>query len=136
MVIQQLAVGAAFIAALAWVPGGPAAAQTGDKVEGSAIADTLVGNTFDGTLADGCPMRMFADEDGGLHAVFRDVQRRGQWRVSGDAFCGRWLDLTPESWGCFNLLSVADGYAFQRMNGTIQSRGIVLPGDAFGLAGN
>ena len=136
MIVRQLPVGVALLAALAVVPHGPAAAQTGDKVDGSAIAETLVGNTFDGTLPDGSPMRMFAEEGGGLHAVFRDAPRRGEWRVAGDTFCGRWLDLAPEAWGCFNLLATGDGYAFQRMNGTIQSHGILLPGDAFGLAGN
>ena len=136
MTTRQLPAGVALLAALAWVPDGPAAEQTGDKIEGSAIAETLIGNTFDGTLPDGSPMRLFAEEDGGLHAVFRDALRRGEWRVTGDTFCGRWLDLSPEVWGCFNLLTTGDGYAFQRMNGTIQSHGILLPGDAFGLVGN
>ena len=129
---------AALAAALAWIPTGPVSAQTGPqtdaKVDGQAIADTLVGNTFDGTLANGNPVRVFAGPDGSLQARFRDVLRAGEWRVVGDAFCARWGDLDPDVWGCFNVLSTGGGYAFQRRDGTIAARGGLIPGDALSAA--
>ena len=132
MGIWHLPAAAALSIALALFPVDSAGAQTGDKVAGPAIAETLVGNTFNGALADGNPVSVFAGADGSLQARFRNVLRAGEWQVRGDAFCARWAELAPDTWGCFNVLATGDGYAFQRMNGTIAARGNLVPGDTLG----
>ena len=96
---------------------GPAMAQ--DKLDAGGIERLLIDRTFNGTISGGAPVMVHLYGDGSAITDFRLQRRTGEWRISGDAYCARWFDLDPTTWGCFNVLTDGDTVTLQRMNGTV-----------------
>ncbi len=105
------------------------------RLAADSIRSQVIGHTFDGRMSDGTPMQSFFAPEGTVFTMFHSRLRIGEWRISGDQYCARWLDLDPDVWGCYSIVDRGDrGVALQRPNGTVQAHGALLDGDPLGLA--